>query len=182
MGLKGSAFVSGTLVVAVTVAGCFGSGHQSAAPSTVGAPPAPSTLATYAGHAKTCPKPTSYVPELSPAQGSAGTRAVISGTLPLYGENGELDGFPTTQLVGWWNLKYADRFHAAEKPPKLVPDQPGPVFRILVVSVPTPNPCTYRVVFRVPSAAEGTYPIDILDRSGRSISSFPPITFTITAP
>jgi hypothetical protein len=141
-----SALVGGTLVVAVTGAGCFGSGHQNAGPSTEALLP-PSTVAAYAGQAKTCRRPTSYVPKLSPAHGSAGTRAVITGTLPLYGENGELDGFPTTQLVGWWNLKYADRFHAAEKPPRPVPARPGPVFRILVVSVPTPNQCTYKLAF-----------------------------------
>ena len=183
MRLKRSTFAGGTLVVAVTVAGCFGSGHQSATTSTAAAPsPAPATVATYAGHAKTCPKPASYVPKLSPAYGSASSRAVITGTLPLYGEDGDLDGFPTTQLVGWWNLKYSDRFHATEKPPKLVADQPGPVFRILVVSVPSPNPCTYRVVFRVPSVALGTYPIDILDRGGRNIISLPPLAFTVAAP
>jgi hypothetical protein len=175
-----SALVGGALVVAITGAGCFGSAHQNAAPSTQALPP-PSTVATYAGQAKTCPRPTSYVPKLSPTQGSPGTRAAITGTLPRYGENGELDGFPTTQLVAWWNLKYADRFHAAEKPPKPVPAQPGPVFRILVVAVPTPNPCSYRLVFRVPSVAEGRYPIDILDFGGRSVSSFAPVTFTIAA-
>jgi hypothetical protein len=52
----------------------------------------------------------------------------------------------------------------------------------LVVAVPTPNPCTYRLGFRVPSVAEGTYPIDILDSGGRSVGSFSPITFTVTAP
>jgi hypothetical protein len=110
---KRSALVGGTLVVAVSVAGCFGSGHRSAAPSTDAAPPAsmqalppPSTVATFAGQAKTCPRPKSYVPRLSPTDGSAGTRAIITGTLPLYGENGKLDASVTTKLVGWWNLVF----------------------------------------------------------------------------
>jgi hypothetical protein len=187
--LKPSALVGGTLVVAVAVAGCFGSGHQDAAPSTEAAPPAstqalppPSTVATYEGQAKTCPRPASYVPKLSPTHGSAGTRAVITGTLPLYGENGKLDASVTTKLVGWWNLSFAHWGSVAGQPPKPVPAQPGPVFRILAVSVPAPNPCTYRLVVRVPSVAEGTYPIDILDSGGRSVGSFAPITFTITAP
>jgi hypothetical protein len=181
VGLKGSTLVGGTLLVALTVAGCLGSGHQNAAPSTQ-APPPPSTVATYAGQAKTCPRPTSYVPKLSPTHGSAGSRAVITGTLPLYGENGKLDASATTRLVGWWNLKFAARFRAAEKPARPVAAHPGPVFRILVVSVPTPNPCSYRLVIRVPSVAEGTYPIDILDSGGGGVGSLAPVTFTVTTP
>ena len=186
---KRSILVGGTLAVAATVAGCFGSGHQNAAPSTKAAPPAstqvlppPSTVATYAGQAKTCLRPSSYVPKLSPTHGSAGTRAVITGTLPLYGEDGKLDASVTTMLVGWWNLSFAHWGRAAGEPPKPVAAEPGPVFRILVAAVPTPNPCTYRLGFRVPSVAEGTYPIDILDSGGRSVGSFIPITFTVTAP
>jgi hypothetical protein len=181
VGLQRSTLAGGTLMVTVTVAGCFGSGHQNAAPSMEAAPP-PSNVATYAGLAKTCPRPPSYVPKLSPTHGSAGTRAVMTGTLPLYGENGKLDASSTTKLVGWWNLSFTHWGSAAGEPPKPVAAEPGPVFQILVVSVPTPNPCTYRLVFRVPSVADGTYPIDILYSGGRSTSSFAPITFTITAP
>lgn len=183
------ALVGGTLAVAVTAAGCFGSGHQNGAPSTHAAPPAstqallpPSTVAKYVGQARNCPKPASYVPKLSPSHGSASSRSVITGTLPLYGENGKLDASVTTNLVGWWNLSFADRFRATEKPPKPVPAQPGPVFRILVVAVPTPNPCTYRLAFRVPNVQAGTYPIDILDSGAHTTASLAPVNFTVTAP
>jgi hypothetical protein len=103
MSLRRGTLVGGAVLAAVTVAGCLGSGRQNAAPSTRASPP-PSTVATYAGQARTCPRPRSYVPKLSPTQGSAGTRTVITGTLPLYGENGKLDASSTTKLVGWWNL------------------------------------------------------------------------------
>jgi hypothetical protein len=155
---------------------------SAAPPASTQALPPPSTVATYAGHAKTCPRPATYTHKLSPTGGSAGTRAAITGTLPLYGENGKLDASATSQLVGWWNLSFAKWFSAAEKPPKPVPAQPGHVFRILVVSVPTPNPCTYRLVFRVPSVAAGTYPIDILDSGGRTSTSLAPVNFTVSAP
>ncbi|MGH3429849.1 MAG: hypothetical protein ACRDQZ_20145 [Mycobacteriales bacterium] len=175
------------LVVAVATAGCLGSAHTTQPlsthmppPSTPSAPPPqPSTVARYEGHAKTCPRPQTYTPKLSPSHGSAGTRAVITGTLPLYGENGKLNASFTTKLVGWWNLSFAHWFSAAGKPPKPVAAEPGPVFPILVVAVPTPNPCTYRLVLYVPNVAAGTYPIDILTSGGRSTASLAPVNFSV---
>lgn len=105
---------------------------------------------------------------------------MITGTLPLYGENGKLDASVTTKLVGWWNLSFADWGSAAGEAANPAPARPGPVYRILVVGVPTPNPCTYQLVFPVPRVAPGTYPIDVLDSGGRSVGSFAPITFTVT--
>src|SRR5205823_2512042 len=101
-------------------------------------PPRPSTAAAYVGTATTCPKPATYTPRLSPARGPAGTRATITGTLPLYGENGALNASLTTALVGWWNVGFAHWSDLAGTPPTPVPAQPGPAFRILDVAVPTP--------------------------------------------
>ena len=170
------------LALAVTATGCFGSAHQTAPASTALIPPRPSTAAAYAGTAATCPKPATYAPRLSPTHGPAGTDATITGTLPLYGENGALNASLTTALVGWWNVGFRHWPELAGARPKAVPAQPGPAFRILDVAVPTPNPCTYRLTIHGPEVAAGTYPIDILVSGGRSTGSLAPVRFTVTGP
>jgi len=171
------------LVVAVTAASCLGSSHAASKPSSTGfIPPWASTAAAYAGTATTCPRPATYAPRLLPAHGPAGTRATITGTLPLYGEDGALDASRTTALVGWWNVGFAHWPDLAGAHPKPVPALPGPAFRILNVAVPTPNPCTYRLAIRVPEVAAGTYPIDIIVAGGRSAGSLAPVRFTVTGP
>lgn len=177
------------LALAVTATGCFGSSAQTQPPSATSTPsstgftpPRPSTGAAYAGTATTCPKPATYTPRIAPSRGPAGTDATITGTLPLYGENGKLNASVTTALVGWWNVGFAHWGGLVRTPPNPVPAQPGPAFRILDVAVPTPNPCTYRLVIHVPRVAAGTYPIDIIISGGRSAGSLAPVRFTVTAP
>jgi hypothetical protein len=161
--------------VAVTSGGCLGSSHPAARP--------PSAVATYAGTARTCPRRATYTPSVSPTHGPAGTRAVVTGTLPLYGEDGKLLGTSsTTRLVGWWNVGIAHWAGLVRKPPRIVPARPGPAYRILDVAVPSPNPCTYRIVILAPKAAAGRYPIDILTVGRGSVASLPPARFTVTAP
>jgi hypothetical protein len=170
------------LAFAATVTGCFGSSHRTRPSSTRFIPPRPSTAAAYAGTATTCPKPATYAPRLSPARGAAGTHATITGTLPLYGEDGSLNASLTSGLVGWWNVAFAHWPDLAGTRPRPFPARPGPAFRILDVAVPTPSPCTYRLSIDVPEVAAGAYPIDILVSGGRSTASLAPVRFTVTGP
>lgn len=165
-------------LVVVAATGCFGTSHPAQRPS----PPAPpaSTTATYAGTAATCPRPSTYVPTVSPSRGSPDTTATIGGTLPLYGENGQLRASVTTRLAGWWNVGLAHWIDLVRSPPTPIPARPGPAFRILVVDVPTPNPCTYRLVIRVPGVAPGTYPIELLTYGGGGGASLATVRFTVT--
>ncbi len=168
--------------VAVTTTGCFGSSHATARPMSTFTPPPPSAAATYAGVARACPRLGTYAPRVSPTRGPAGTRVTITGTLPLYGEDGRLSTSSTTRLVGWWNVGIAHWAGLVRKPPTIVPARPGPAFRVLDVAVPAPNPCTYRIVAQIPRVAAGGYPIDILTAGGNSVASLPPVRFTVTVP
>jgi hypothetical protein len=145
------------IAVSLTTIGCIGSSHGVVGSSSTFTPPRPSGAATYAGAARACPRPAGYTPAVSPAHGSAGTRVTVTGTLPLYGEDGTLSTSSTTRLVGWWNVGIAHWTGLVRTPPTIVPARPGPAFRILAVAVPAPNPCTYRIVIRVPTVAAGGY-------------------------
>jgi hypothetical protein len=169
------------LAVAVTTGGCVGSADGPATLSSTSTRPRPSAAATYAGAARACPRRTSYTPAVSPAHGPAGTRVTVTGTLPLYGEDGTLSTSSTARLVGWWNVGIAHWTGLARTPPTILPARPGPAFRIIDVAVPAPNPCTYRIVIRVPRVAAGGYPIDILDVGGDGVATLPTATFTVTA-
>ena len=105
----------------------------------------------------------------------------LAGTLPLYSENGKKNGgAPTRKLVVWWNLEPAQWFSALGNSP--VPAVRGrPVEQALGASVPNPNPCHYRLSFRVPRTPPGVYLVTILYYGGGGASSLPAAKVTVSS-
>ena len=105
----------------------------------------------------------------------------LSGTLPLYNEAGQLVPSVTRRMEGWWNLR-PDRWETALiQPPRPVPARPARVLRLLSAAVPRPNPCRYRLSFRVPDAEPGTYPVELLLFGGGGAGGLAPVRFTIVS-
>lgn len=153
------------LLAAVLVAGC-GSGGASSA--------------RFAGHAASCPRPSTYVPHVSAARGAPGTQVTLNGTFALYDETGKLDlAVPTVRLDVWWNLD-PDHWWTALTPAGPRAAGTGKVVRLERTAVPRSMPCTYRLTVTVPQVAPGAYPLTILYATRHSVTNSAAVPFTVT--
>jgi len=152
------------LLTLLTAAGCGGGSHRAF---------------SFGGHAANCPRPGSYVPALSRTRGVAGSRVVITGTIPLYNEAGKLDlSHPTRRMDVWWNLDARHWWSALTASPESAAG--GAATRVLRATVPDPSPCTYRLTVEIPQAAPGRYPITVLYSGQGSSAILRPVVFTLT--
>ncbi len=159
-------------VVALLAAGCGG-------PATSAQAPTRTSLAAGPRSPRQCPQ--SYGspgPALRPARGRAGTVASVSAAFGHYGEDGR-PASPTRSVQVWWNLSSRRWWSALE--PRPVPDRRGPVLELVRASVPRRNPCGFRLRFRVPKVAPGSYAVEVLYLTARrrSAASSTPVRFRV---
>jgi hypothetical protein len=164
------------MIAVVLATGCLGGSptrgtQQVSTPSTT-----PAADAVFGGTPGSCRPARSYAPDVRPSAGAPGTIATLAGSLPQFGENGQ-PGAPTTKLAVWWNLSHRRYFTVVADNPS--PDRPGRVLDVATVRVPVPNPCTYRVAFRVPSVRPGSYRIVMLGFGGGGFASFRAVVFRV---
>jgi hypothetical protein len=160
------------LVALLLAAGCFG-GSSSPHPHHRAPPRA---TAVYAGHPGQCSRAQSYAPRVTPSAGTSGASVTLAGRFPQFGEDGG-PGAPTTKLAVWWNLRPAKYFTAASRHP--VPDRPGRVLQLGVVRVPVPNPCAYRVSFRIPDVSPSSYRVVLLGFGGGGFAAYAPVAIGV---
>lgn len=99
---------------------------------------------------------------------------VITGILPRGGSS-----HATTKLEAFWNLDPTRWFTALTAHPTAAHN--GPVLNVARVVVPRPNPCSFRLVFRVPRVEAGAYPVVVFYFTAPlTASSFAPAPFTVT--
>jgi hypothetical protein len=150
----------------LAAAACSSSGHPSGA--------------TFAGDARTCGRPASYLPTISPARGAPGSTLTIRGPLPRYDEAGHLAlRHPVTRLEAWWNLAPGHWWSVLGTSPHPAPARPGAVSRLLRAAVSRPVPCTYRLRVTIPAARPGRYAVSVLSFGGGGAASLRPVTFTV---
>jgi hypothetical protein len=161
-------------LLALCACGCSGS----SSPTTTSAP----HPAVFTGRARSCPRPATYTPSVSPLHAAAGATVTLSGTLPLYGESGKLDtASPTTRMVVWWNLDPNDWVTAVGTSAKPAPAiQNRPVVHVLSTHVPVPNPCRYHLTFVAPDVHPGAYQVTTLYFGGGGGTTLPSATVNLT--
>jgi streptogramin lyase len=94
-----------------------------------------------------------YQASLSRTSGPPGAPVAVTGSVPLYGEDGAFG--PTKRIEVWWN---ADPFKAwAVRRSEPSPVAPGPVFFLGQQDVMWR--CTFRFEFRVPRVPPGEYTV-----------------------
>ncbi len=142
---------------------------------------APAAHGSYAGSARSCPRPSTYAPTLTPARGAPASTVAIRGTLPLYNEAGKLDlAHAVTRIDVWWNVDFAHAFSAVgANPQHPIPARRGPALHLLRAAMPKPEPCTYRLQVVLPRIGRDRYPITLLYSSGSSTAVLPTVWFTI---
>lgn len=155
-------------ILVLLAAGCYGGAMPHARSSQV--------TAEYRGAPQACGRARSYAPRLTPREASPGTRVTVAGRFPQYGENGK-PGAPTTKLAVWWNLR-PERYDTAVSAHPL-PDRRGRVLELGAVRVPVPNPCGYRISFRIPDVSPSSYRVVLLGFGGGGFAAFAPVRLTV---
>lgn len=160
-------------------AGDHSSGHRLVQPAGDGSHATPGHPSPDHGRtgARRCPKLSDYRPTLRPHGGPAGTKAAISGAIPMYGENGRYEHVPATDLTAWWNLKPGRWVTALGSSPS--PSRPGRV-RVVGHEVVKAS-CDFEMTFMVPAARPGTYPLVVLySGTNGSTARYPATHFKVT--
>lgn len=119
-----------------------------------------------------------YDARLSPSSGPPRSTVTVSGPLGVLTEDGTYGGQMARGVHAYWNLNFHRWWSALESTP-LAARAGSPVKLLARENVA--RRCTYRLRVRVPSVQPGRYPIVVLSGTGKSQSSFPPVTFRVTA-
>jgi hypothetical protein len=120
-----------------------------------------------------------YRPEVSPAAGSPGTRGTVLGELPHgVGAEGGHPADPTTTVEAWWNLDPEEWSSALPGGQEPVPAGPGPVLRLGAVEHAGAR-CEYRILFTVPEAPPGLYPVVAITGGDQSWGPFEAVSFEV---
>jgi hypothetical protein len=98
---------------------------------------------------------------LEPTSGAAGSRATISGPVPLFHKDGSYDG-PDDFHV-WWNVAQKD-WEFLVPGGDAQPAGPGPVEDLGIVR--EPPACDFELTFEVPDAPPGIYSIVVIQEGG----------------
>lgn len=141
-----------------------------------GSIPQPHATAAYSGRPGRCSRAESYAPRVTPSAATSGASVTVAGRLPQFGEDGR-PGAPTTKLAVWWNLRPAKYFTAVSRHP--VPDRHGRVVMLGVVRVPVPNPCAYRISFRIPDVSPSSYRVVLLGYGGGGFAAYAPVAISV---
>ncbi|HET8751626.1 MAG TPA: hypothetical protein VFM43_03770 [Gaiellaceae bacterium] len=161
------------LVALVTAAVAAGS-ISATARSTTAAPVCPALTG-----------PGTYDTHVSPSAGPAGTTVTVSGAVPGLDERGNVAGQTATEVFAYWNLDLDAWTSVFTSPVAAVG---GSAVQLLATQDVAAR-CSYRTEVTIPSAAPGTYPIEVLyrwqpgypDGSGWGEASFAPASFRVTA-
>jgi hypothetical protein len=133
------------------------------------APPSVCSVPTGAG---------AYGPQLSRSSGPPGSTVDVSGALGVLTEDGTYGGQTAKGVHAYWNLDFHRWWSVLESSP-LRAKAGSPVELLGRQNVA--RRCTYRLQVTVPSVRPGRYPILVLSGTGKSQSSFAPVTFRVTA-
>ncbi len=101
----------------------------------------------------------------------------VSGALGVLGEDGTYGGQTAKAVDAYWNLDF-HTWWSVLGPKPLAATAGSPVRPLGRQGVA--RRCTYRLRVTVPSVPPGRYPIVVLSGTGRSQSSFAPVTFRVT--
>jgi hypothetical protein len=119
-----------------------------------------------------------YATTLSRSSGPPRSVVTVSGHLPVLGEDGSYGGQTARGVHAYWNLDFRKWWSALESAP--LPARAGSPVKLLGRQN-VARRCTYRLRVAVPSVRPGRYPILVLSGTGKSQSSFAPVTFRVTA-
>jgi hypothetical protein len=127
-----------------------------------------------------CPVPTgagAFFTRLSRSAGPPGSTMTVSGALGVLAEDGTYGGQTATAVHAYWNLDF-HKWWSVLGPTPLPATAGSPVKPLGRQDVA--RRCRYRLRVTVPSVPPGRYPIEVLAGTGKSQSSFAPVTFEVT--
>ena len=101
----------------------------------------------------------------------------VSGPLGVVGEDGTYGGQTAKAVHAYWNLDFHKWWSVLGATP-LAATEGSPVE--LLGTQDVARRCRYRLQVTVPAVQPGRYPIEVLAGTGKSQSSFAPVTFRVT--
>jgi hypothetical protein len=119
-----------------------------------------------------------YDTTLNRSSGPPGSVVTVSGHLPVLGEDGSYSGQTAKRVEAYWNLDFDKWYSALTGSPS--PSIAGSPVRLLGRQG-VAGSCRYAMLVRIPAVRSGRYPIEVLLGTGKSQSSFAPVTFRVTA-